>query len=210
MKALPLFVIIVLLFASCSNRSGQQGDEQTDSSTVVSDSTDTTVNRTNLTEVSQAILKEFKDKNYEALVQYIHPDEGVRFSPYAYIIPPEDVHLSPAQFLEAVNTNQQRIWGSFDGTGEAINLTTTEYFDKFVYDVDFLEPETFSVNESISSGNSLNNQTEVYPGTQYTESHFSGFEEQYGGMDWRALRLFFKQINGNYYLVGIVHDQWTI
>lgn len=210
MKAFPVFIIALLLFASCNNRNNQQNGDQTDSANVSADTTNMPVDRTDLTQLSLEILKDFKNKNYEALVQYIHPDEGVRFSPYAFIEPDTHVQLSSADFLSAVNSNEKRIWGSFDGTGDEINMTAKEYFERFVYDVDFLEPETFSINETISSGNSLNNQAEIYPGTQYTESHFSGFEEKYNGMDWRALRLIFKQVNGNYYLVGIVHDEWTI
>jgi hypothetical protein len=29
-------------------------------------------------------------------------------------------------------------------------------------------------------------------------------------MDWQSLRLVFEETAGNWYLVGIVHDQWTI
>jgi hypothetical protein len=29
-------------------------------------------------------------------------------------------------------------------------------------------------------------------------------------MDWRSLRLFLEQKDGTWYLVGIVHGQWTI
>lgn len=210
MKRFFVFIIALTLFASCNNSNNQQSGDQSDSLNVAIDSTDTAIVRTDLTQVSKAILKEFKDKNYEAIAQYIHPDEGVRFSPYAYIRPDTDVHLSQADFLSAVNSEEEQIWGAADGTGDDIKLTAKEYFDRYVYDVDFLEPETFSVNESIASGNSINNQEEIYPGTQFTESHFSGFEEKYSGMDWRALRLIFKQVNGNYYLVGVVHDEWTI
>lgn len=30
------------------------------------------------------------------------------------------------------------------------------------------------------------------------------------GNDWRALRLVFELVDGRYYLVGIIHDEWTI
>jgi hypothetical protein len=50
----------------------------------------------------------------------------------------------------------------------------------------------------------------VYRNYDFTESHFSGFEEKYGGMDWRSLRLVFKEIKGRFFLVGVVHDKWTI
>jgi len=42
------------------------------------------------------------------------------------------------------------------------------------------------------------------------EYHFPGIDPQYGGLDWRSLRLVFQQSGGEWYLVGIIHDQWTI
>ncbi len=44
----------------------------------------------------------------------------------------------------------------------------------------------------------------------FIEYHFSGFEEEYGGMDWVSLRLVFVQEGGQWYLVGLVNDRWTI
>jgi hypothetical protein len=38
----------------------------------------------------------------------------------------------------------------------------------------------------------------------------SGFDPEYEGMDWRSLRLVFEKKNDIWYLVGIIHDQWTI
>ena len=29
-------------------------------------------------------------------------------------------------------------------------------------------------------------------------------------MDWGALKLVFQQIDGNWYLVGLIHSNWTI
>ncbi len=102
------------------------------------------------------------------------------------------------------------VWGEFDGTGDPIKMTLHNYIQRFVYDVDFAKPETRRVNEFIGSGNSLNNLDSVYKNCDFTESHFSGFEKKYEGHDWRTLRLVFKERNGKYFLVGIVHDEWTI
>lgn len=44
----------------------------------------------------------------------------------------------------------------------------------------------------------------------YVEYHFPGFEKKYEGKDWKSLRLVFEKKNDRWYLVGIVHDQWTI
>jgi len=89
-------------------------------------------------------------------------------------------------------------------------MTLNDYMQKFVYDVDFVKPEKQSVNKSIGGGNSLDNLELIYKNCDFTESYFSGFEEKYGGMDWRSLRLVFKKRNGKFFLVGIVHDKWTI
>ena len=101
-------------------------------------------------------------------------------------------------------------WGKYDGTGKDILLPIDKYFDKFVYDVDFINAEQVAVNEVLGTGNSLINIRQVYPGADFTESYFSGFEEKYGGMDWRSLRLVFQFYKEQPYLVGMVHDQWTI
>ena len=89
-------------------------------------------------------------------------------------------------------------------------MTLNNYMRRFVYDVDFVKPEKRTVNDFIGTGNSLNNLDSVYRGCDFTESHFSGFEKKYAGMDWKSLRLVFKERNGKFFLVGIVHDEWTI
>ena len=165
-----------------------------------------------LLKLTQTILLTVKNKNYSAFANYIHPVAGIRFSPYGYVDTANDIILSKAKFIaQAGNPNQDMIvWGAFDGTGDPIRMTLNNYIQRFVYDVDFARPEKRSVNKFISGGNSLNNLDSVYKNCDFTESHFSGFEEKYGGMDWKTLRLVFKERNGRFFLVGIVHDEWTI
>lgn len=164
-----------------------------------------------LLHLTQDILIAFKNKNYLAIADFIDPVSGVRFSPYGYIDTVRNVIFSRARFAEeAGRSNQEKIvWGEFDGSGDTIKMTLNEYIAKFVYDVDFSKPEIRKVNEFIGHGNSLNNLLSVYKSCDFTESHFSGFEKKYEGMDWRTLRLIFKERDGNLFLVGVVHDQWT-
>jgi len=164
-----------------------------------------------LLQLTQEILTAFKDKNYLTLTEFIDPVSGVRFSPYGFIDTIRNVIFSKEKFTEQTGkSNQDKIvWGEFDGSGDTIKMTLNEYIQKFVYDVDFSKPETRKVNEFIGHGNSLNNLLSVYKNCDFTESHFSGFEKKYEGMDWRTLRLVFKERDRKYLLVGIVHDQWT-
>ena len=101
-------------------------------------------------------------------------------------------------------------WGRYDGSGDPMDLTFADYFARFVYDQDYAQPEQTSVNLRLGQGNSIDNSAQFYPNATIIEYHFSGFDPQYQGMDWRSLRIVLEQHNGQWFVVGIIHDQWTI
>ena len=160
--------------------------------------------------LSRQVLLAFKQDNARYLLNFIHPTIGLRFSPYGYVDTLRDVKVDPPAFERLTQDPSKKIlWGNYDGSGEPIELTFTAYTKKFIYDVDFMNAEKVSLNSFIGQGNSLNNLQQVYAGADFVEYHFSGFDKKYEGMDWRSLRIVFKKINNKYYLLGIVHDQWT-
>lgn len=206
----------------CSKKdSGSPGEDSTDvnlgeipdsSQLHTSDSTQLVISKdSSLTGLTKEVLTIFKNKEYSKLDSFIHPMEGVRFSPYASVNPSTDKQFSPEEFQRLVTANKSKKvnWGEYDGSGDPILLTPQEYFKKFVYDANFVHPEKYGVNNVIKTGNSVNNLKSVYKESDFTESNFSGTKNG-GGLDWKSVRLVFKQLNGRYYLVGIVHDQWTI
>ena len=218
--------LLLILFTSCSDRTHRNVEVSTkDSSELSNPKTDSSQKEeaaadsvqiaqrkdSVLLRLTDNILNAIKNKNYTALASYIHPAEGIRLSPYGYIDTLHHIKFSIPTFIAQANSSRQDTltWGEFDGTGDPIKMTLNVYMQRFVYDVDFIKPEKRSVNKFISGGNSLNNLLTVYKNSDFTESHFSGFEEKYGGHDWRTLRLVFKLSNKKFYLVGIVHDQWT-
>lgn len=159
--------------------------------------------------LTEEILTLLKAKEYEKLADYMHPVNGVRFSPYAYIDTLKNIRLQRAEFLGELQKNEPLRWGEFDGSGDPMVLTIKEYFAKFVYNADFLNAEKTAYNEMLGHGNSLNNLTSVYRGSNFTESYFSGFDPKYNGMDWTTLRLVYGNHEGKAYLIAIIHDQWT-
>jgi len=210
MKTIYSLVAVLLVLSACNNAQKQSTEEKQRDSVEIQQPDMPVLKDTTLVGLTKTILKQLKDKNYQALAQYIHPEAGVRFSPYGYINTKENVIIQADQLNNMLANNEKIVWGAYDGTGDEIKLTLQEYFDKFVYEVNFIKAEKLSVNQSLAKGNSLNNIEEVYPDAEYTESYFSGFEKKYNGMDWRALRLVYKEYGGKKYLVGIIHDQWTI
>ena len=156
------------------------------------------------------VVLAIKNNDMKKLSGFIHPDKGVRFSPYGYIDTEKHLLFTSSQVQGLSKDKREFVWGAYDGTGDPINLTFEGYYNKFIYDVDFANAKIIGNNTVVGHGNSLINISEVYPGAVFIEYHFPGFDPQYNGMDWRSLRLIFEEKDGAWYIVGIVHDQWTI
>lgn len=162
-------------------------------------------------EVAQKVVTSMKNKDMETLADFVHPQKGVRFSPYAYVHVDEDQVFSAEEIKGIMDDQTVYHWGVFDGKGNPIEKTFADYFERFVYDQDYLNAEEISVNERLGHGNTIDNSREVYADATIYEYYFSGFDPQYEGMDWRSLRLALEKAeDGKWYLVGVIHDEWTI
>jgi hypothetical protein len=154
------------------------------------------------------VIMALKTRAMDKLAGYVDPNQGVRFSPYAHV--QEGDRVYPAGSLaKAMNDTRKDLCGAYDGSGLPIELTFNDYYTKFVYDKDFAAAPQVGYNQSLSQGNILANSQEFYPGSIVVEYYFPEFDPQYSGMDWESLRLVFQQQDGTWFLVGIVHSQWT-
>jgi len=159
-------------------------------------------------EVSKRVILAL-GQDLESIAPYVHPEKGVRFTPYSYVTE-KDVVLTREEVENAGNDTEIRLWGHMDGIGTPIELTSEGYYERFVYGQDFINAEKKSQNDPIGGGNSINNASEYYPDAEIFEYHFPGFDEQFDGMDWESLRIVLEKHEGEWYVVGIIHAQWTI
>lgn len=150
------------------------------------------------------------NKDYASLATLVHPTEGLRFSPYAYVNLDTDQWVATENLTTFLKGNEPLNWGSYDGTGDPISLTPEAYLQRFVYDQAYIEPHLIGHNQIVSTGNTIVNIDTAYPGATFVEFHFKGFDPQYQGMDWRSLILVLKEASGLWYVVGILHSEWTI
>ena len=156
-------------------------------------------------------LAALKSKDMAKLSALVHPEKGLRFSPYADVNPQADRVFTRRQLKTLPASRRRYVWGAYDGSGDAIRLTFTNYHRHFVYDHDYARAKHVSYNgELFGRGTTPNLIREVYPEAIVVEYHFPGFEEKYGGMDWKSLWLVFEKKNEVWYLVGVVHGEWTI
>ncbi|HEY0603787.1 MAG TPA: hypothetical protein VGD58_12790 [Herpetosiphonaceae bacterium] len=153
------------------------------------------------------VMEALKNRDMVRLAGMAHPEKGVAFSAYGRV-DANSVVLKPEQLAGALTDPTIRTWGSYDGTGDPIELTFAAYFDRFVYSHDFAAAPQIGYNQAL--GDIYNYAADFDPSSIIVEYHFPGFDPQYGGMDWQSLRLVFEQQGQTWYLVGILHNQWMI
>lgn len=209
MKNIFILIFVVSVFAVACNHSSKNNSDQELKTDSTAASVKDSFSDEKLIQDAKIIVKHFKNKEYHQLAEYVGP-QGLRFSPYAFIDTSKDVVLNAQQIRNAATSKEIMLWGEFDGSGEPIKMTIEQYFADFVIDADFLKKGEISINEFLQRGNTTNNIREAYPGCKWVEFFIKGENPEYDGMDWKALRLVFRQNEGKAELVGVVHDEWTI
>jgi hypothetical protein len=160
-------------------------------------------------DAAAAVTAALMDKDLEALNAYVHPESGILFSPYAHIDSESAVQFQAGQ-LPAMDDATVYTWGAYDGSGEPIELTFKQYYDRFVYDHDYSNAQEIGWDSILGSGTTIPNMKEIYPDGYIVDYHFKGFDEQYEGMDWASLILVLQEHEGSWYVSAIAHSGWTI
>ncbi len=159
----------------------------------------------------QNVIAALQRKDMKALAAFVHPVKGLRFSPYISISPETDLVFPKERMAGFLHDKSKRIWGYYEGTGTQIKLSNEEYYKMYVYDRDYLLADKINYNTGIQGSLTAGNVFEVYPKGviaeyQCVEKNSRGEELGY----WRDLKLVFEAENNTWYLVGIIHDQWSI
>ena len=152
-------------------------------------------------------LEALKTKNDRVLAKLAHPKKGVRFSTYGQVSR-SDVRLWPAGLRGAFQGKGTRVWGTFDGSGHPMRLTFTGFRD-FVWKCDYAATPHVRENPASppeSSGNQGGNAAEAYRGAVVVEYFCPSDDTRM----WSSLSLAFERAGTRWYLVGVVHDGWTI
>ena len=160
------------------------------------------LNRANLA------LHYIKHMNFDMLASIVHKEKGIIFSPYGYI--EDDAVKLSADQLRSLLSYDEYVWGAFDGSGEPMELKAGDYWERYLYDKDYIQAERIGVDTLIQTGNTISNLEETFPGARFVEYNIPGVEPEYTGIDWSSLRLVFERSDDQWMLVGIVHDCWTI
>ncbi|MBK8311688.1 MAG: hypothetical protein IPL04_13130 [Chitinophagaceae bacterium] len=86
MRSLLLILSIIFLVVACKSKSGKKEEEPIVPTISAADSLLLKQQKdSTLLSLTKDVLTVIKNKKYDSLALFIHPDEGVRFSPNAYI-----------------------------------------------------------------------------------------------------------------------------
>ena len=154
------------------------------------------------------VLEYIKDDDFNGLSHVVHPVYGVVLSPYATINLATDRRFSAEQIAGLGSDSSIYVWGVYNGSGEPIELTPTEYFDEFISAEDFLKVNIIGINQVVRSGNALENIPDVFPNAEFVDFHITAGEPT-DDFDWRSLRLGFEEYNGYFRLIAIVFNKRT-
>ena len=162
-----------------------------------------------LTEQALHIQQALANKQYDSIINEIHPTRGVRFSMYAYVKLESDKVFNRAQFAQYIEQSNIRFtWGDLDGTGELLVVPLPTYLTTWIDGKKF-NTARITVNEFESRGNMINNVKDMYPKADIVDFYYRSTGE-YSDIDWRGMRLVFDTYEGRRYLVAIVNDRWTV
>lgn len=209
-KIILLIVIIILAYGGyyaykTSQQSSTAGEtSQPDQTPTIAE----TPKEEQLVAAGKEVLKAMTAKDFSMLAT-LTSSEGLSLNE----IPNLDFSVSnlPQSQISQIPTDTETfMWGYTDGKGDEIELTRKEYFEKYLFNHDYLNAPVVAVNETLGRGNSLNTIIADSGERNFVAFHFAGFNPTYEGMDWTTLYLVFDLEGGKYKLRGIAKDNWTI
>ena len=159
---------------------------------------------------TRQVVMALKNQDMARLSAFVHPEKGVRFTPYNYVSVKNDLVFKRQAIPNQLRNSKKHVWGDYEGSGDPIRLTFRDYYKRFVYDHDFANMTGVSY-DSFNTRGSADNPWEYYPGAIIVSYYYPGIEGPKGGvMDWKGLRLVFQKKGRAWFLVGILHDEWMI
>lgn len=161
-------------------------------------------------DTARQVIQAIGDGNWGGLAMYIHPEKGLRLSPYAYVDTDADQVIKARDFESLVQGGQTRVWGYHDGTGDPVRLSLARYLERYLRDHAYWQSRHVTFNHLRDTGNTADNIEEVYPHAITVEYYLDGLDSALYGTTWSSLRLVFERRCNRWYLVGIVHAAWTV
>jgi len=179
----------------------------------------------------ERVLVALRDRDHATLAELVDPDEGVVFLPYSYSSYAPDVtaqivdahdRMSPEEVGRLGTSGTTRVWGTYEGRGDPIELTVDDYWVRFVWDRDYLDAPSVAVDHSRVPSAWAGIPDVFGPTARWVECAFpDGEDPDVGGLDWSALNLVFREtvqidpatgtvVGTTYGLIAVIHGEHEV
>ena len=203
--SVPSAPVLSNSFSSSQSSSNSVGTQTSPEGTAL-DSSDNFL----LLNAACTVVQALRQQDYSTVASFVHPAKGVTFTPYSTVNPDTDQVFSREEIMNLTQDTTVYTWGSVDGRGSPIELTMADYFERYVFNADYTQVPEIGVDHILMHGNALENLSEAYPQGRFVDFCFPQLDEANEGLDWCSLKLVFEPQDTNWFLVGMVHGEWTI
>ncbi|WP_026908683.1 ankyrin repeat domain-containing protein [Paucisalibacillus globulus] len=165
-------------------------------------------------EPANEVLDILANGDMNELATYVHPEKGVLFAPFLQLTSTpmyeqhEPITFHANEIPTLLQDEEVYHWGDHAASGLPIEMTPAEYFDSYVYAKQ--EPDAIYVNQQYLSGPEFftDNVRGMFPDAHMVQY---SFDETVEGeeLSWMQLTLIFEEYDGEWKLVGIMHNAWT-
>lgn len=154
------------------------------------------------------ILADLQAKKFGDVAAYVSSTDGLTFCPYSGgCIDSGGVTFTKAQLPSFMKNSTDYLWGYQDGSGFEINLTPAEYYNAYLMNESYTAKERYGQTIQPTTHEFIH---QLYPEATIVEYYYPG-TDQYGQMDWQSLNMVFeKNSSGDWKLIAIINDRWTI
>ncbi|MBM7579311.1 S-layer homology domain-containing protein [Jeotgalibacillus terrae] len=160
-----------------------------------------------LLETANDILAHLQNEEFGDLAAYMG-EEPLTFCPYAgNCIDHGGVQFSALELDGFMSDSDVYYWGDQDGSGFPLELTPAAYYDEWLMDAVYESKTRYDRSKHMSTGELIRQK---YPAGRVVEYSYEGTAE-FDYMDWQSLNLVFeKNSSGDWVLIAIINDRWTI
>ncbi|ALS79869.1 S-layer homology domain-containing protein [Planococcus sp. ANT_H30] len=154
------------------------------------------------------ILADLKAKKFSDVATYVSSTDGLTFCPYSGgCIDSGGVTFTKSQLPNFMKNSTNYLWGYQDGSGFEIKLTPAKYYSAYLMNATYTAKERYGQTIQPTTHEFIH---QLYPQATIVEYYYPG-TDRYGQMDWQSLNMVFeKNSSGDWQLIAIVNDRWTI
>lgn len=207
-KHVKIFVVLLLMFSSCTKRVYSKGHNEKGESkhqtVIVSKSISSEEAKGLIEDRALLVLKYIKNKDLSNLSNFVHPEKGVRFGFFIGINNNELVFTSDD--LKTFFEDESVIyWGDNIFTSQPINDTKKNIFSRVAWQ-DYTKAKSITFNNPTKKHGYPERYQKDYPESIVVECFYEGKNKDF---DWKGKRVVFQKYNEEWYIVGFHNSFWT-